>query len=157
MKGKKTELKKANAVLIWVQKYLKYENYGNTRKGAFKTYNDGKRKGNCVDSTHLVVALLRAQNIRTQYGVSPGHAWPLVKIGGKWKAGEATLDKSTELFGGYYGKYNFKNRIGTSEKFTRKYIYTKKWGTKKTWVTMTESYYYDSKWHDVYTINFVPS
>ena len=151
VKGKKTDSKKANAILKWVQKYLTYERYTDTRKGAFETLTDSKRKGNCVDSTHLTVALLRAQNIPAQYGHSPGHLWPMARINGKWKAGEATLDKGlTEPFGGKFGKENFGAKDFKTEKWTIKYVYVKKWGTTKTWAIISESYYYNSKEYVLY-------
>ena len=88
-------------MLNWVQKNKKYGYYGNTRYGALKSLS--VKKINCVDSTHLTVALLRVANIPAKYNAksinSTGHCWPLAYFGGKWNVGEATDHKDFTKFG----------------------------------------------------------
>jgi len=94
----KTDKAAADKILAYVQKKIVYQKYSNTKYGALKTLK--LKRGNCVDSTHLTVALLRAAGIPAQYhdeGVYNefGHCWPLVyvKYKGKnqWLPGESTL------------------------------------------------------------------
>ena len=96
-KGKKDKAA-ADKILAYVQKRIVYEGYSNTKYAAFKTWK--LKKGNCVDSSHLTVALLRAAGIPARYGNKGvyerfGHCWPevYVTVKGKsqWLPGEATL------------------------------------------------------------------
>ena len=89
-----TDEQKATAILFWVQYYVDYDWYGETRRGALKTLHD--MEGNCVDQTHLTVALLRAANIPARYhakynGGEAGHCWPEVYFNNTWHIGESTL------------------------------------------------------------------
>ncbi|WP_333658384.1 transglutaminase domain-containing protein [Methanobrevibacter sp.] len=97
-KGKKNKAA-ADKILGYVQKRIRYELYSNTKYGSYTTWEI--KWGNCVDSSHLTVALLRAAGIPAQYEHAGlynkiGHAWPLVyvKYKGKyqWLPGEATND-----------------------------------------------------------------
>lgn len=162
-KGKKTDRNKANAILKYVQKYIKYRNYGNTHNGAFKTYKS--KVGNCVDSTHLTIALLRAANIPAKYEAKyvnsniGGHCWPLVylKVGKKykWIGGEAT-ENNYVAFGKHTGtkkwqsyKSNAKNYIN-SYKYSKKYVYQ---NDIKKWAAITEYQYINGKWITHYVIS----
>jgi len=111
IKGKKTDLKKANAILNYVQKNVKYKLYGGTHKGALglfeskKDKKSGKITANCADQSHLTVALLRAANIPAQYringfndtdGKMKYHAWVYALIPNKkgkltWQSGDPTI------------------------------------------------------------------
>ena len=74
-----------------MQKY-KYGDYGNISYDALKSLK--MKKLNCVDSTHITVALLRAANIPAKYEAKnigdKGHCWPRAYFGGKWIVGETT-------------------------------------------------------------------
>ena len=78
-------------ILNWMQKY-KYGDYGNISYDALKSLK--MKKLNCVDSTHITVALLRAANIPAKYEAKnigdKGHCWPRAYFGGKWIVGETT-------------------------------------------------------------------
>lgn len=114
IKGKKTDIKKANAILNWVQKNVQYERYGGTQKGALGLLESGKSKkmeANCVDQSHLTIALLRSQNIPARYrsngyydkkGNFYGHAWVYAKIPNQkgkltWQSGDPTIQKPSNF------------------------------------------------------------
>ena len=82
---------KAEAIFNWVRDRVSYSFYYNTRYGALGTLNS--RTGNCVDQSHLVVALTRAAGIPTRYahgdctfssGSRYGHVWAEILINGNW-------------------------------------------------------------------------
>jgi len=94
----KTDKAAADRILAYVQKRIVYEGYSNTKYGAYETWK--LKRGNCVDSSHLTVALLRAAKIPAIYadkGVYDqfGHCWPMAYVPYKgknqWLPGEATL------------------------------------------------------------------
>ena len=55
----------AKNIFYFVRNTIKYQDYSDTKKGAFKTLEDGC--GNCCDQAHLLVALLRTAGIPTYY------------------------------------------------------------------------------------------
>lgn len=77
-KDKSTITEKANAIYDYVRYQIKYELYSNTRYGALKCLE--LKKGNCVDQSHLVVALCRAVGIPARYCHGPNHVWTQVLI-----------------------------------------------------------------------------
>ena len=139
--SKLSDSQKANAILHWVQKHIKYDDYGDTRKGAVKTLKT--TKGNCVDQTHLSIALLRAANIPAKYetkiikynGKNKGHAWHLAYFKNKWWPGESTdykncpkYGKSKSLTKNYIKVKSVDNMHKISYKFISKYVkYKNKW------------------------------
>lgn len=169
IKGKKSDIEKANSILKYVQNKVNYPKtaYGNTRYGAYGTLKPKVKIGNCVDSTHLTVALLRAANIPAKYEakyvskIKSGHCWPLVylKVGNsyKWIGGEATADKfiafgkhpATKKWQGY--KADSGSYIN-SYKYSKKYVYDSK---IKQWVAITEYQYINKKWVTYYVLNGV--
>ena len=127
-KGKKDKAA-ADRILAYVQKRIEYPDpaYGGTKYGDIKTYKG--KIGNCADSSHLTVSLLRAAGIPAQYhrkGLvvtvnkttkekhESGHVWPEVYVyyNGKyqWLPGEATDDDPTPFrpnaIKGFYKKVN---------------------------------------------------
>ncbi|MBI5459629.1 transglutaminase family protein, partial [Methanobacterium sp.] len=92
------------AVLIfnWVRDNIGYSFYYNTKYGAVGTLNAGT--GNCVDTSHLLIALLRAKNIPTRYvhgycrfssGSWYGHVWSEVYVNGQWYTADASSSSNT--------------------------------------------------------------
>ena len=55
----------AKKIYYYVRNNIAYEDYSNTKRGAYKTMKDGR--GNCCDQAHLLVALLRTAGIPTYY------------------------------------------------------------------------------------------
>ena len=155
--SKLTDQQKANAILNWVQKYKKYGDYGNTRYGALKSLS---KKINCVDSTHLTVALLRAANIPAKYNAKSvdgqgGHCWPLAYLGGKWIAGEATLDvpvnfgKFTDIYDEWVKPQAEPGSYINSYKYSKKVV---QYGKNEKWVPIREYHYINGKWLSYYVI-----
>jgi hypothetical protein len=63
----------ARNIFYFVRDNIAYEDYANTRKGAYKTLME--KRGNCCDQAHLLVALLRAAEIPTYYAHGTNHWW----------------------------------------------------------------------------------
>jgi hypothetical protein len=99
--GKTTTYAKAQAIFNWVRDHVTYSFYYNTQKGALGTYSS--RSGNCVDMSHLVVALSRAAKIpaRYQHGTCTfasgtyGHVWAQLYVNGKWYYADAVSPRNT--------------------------------------------------------------
>ena len=90
--GKTTALAKAKAIFSYLNDKTSYTYYLNTRNGALTTWL--KKTGNCVDLTHLLVAVSRAAGIPARYvhgancvfrsGLVVGHVWAELYVGGTW-------------------------------------------------------------------------
>ena len=100
--GLTSEFDKANAIFNYVKNTIKYNFYYNTKFGSIETLNN--KKGNCVDHTHLLVAMFRTAGIASQYvhgkctftsGNTYGHVWAQVLIDGTWVAADATSAKNS--------------------------------------------------------------
>lgn len=100
-KGKTTTLAKATAIFNWVNDHTVYSFYYNTVRGALGTLSDGK--GNCVDTSHLLIALNRAAGIPARYEQGYckfsdgwfGHVWAQVYVNGKWYLADAISPRNT--------------------------------------------------------------
>ena len=100
--GKNSTYDKAVAIFNWVRDNIGYSFYYNTRYGATGTLT--KMTGNCCDTAHLLIALLRAEGIPAQYihgycrfssGKWYGHVWAQVYVNGKWYNADATSYRNT--------------------------------------------------------------
>jgi transglutaminase-like putative cysteine protease len=93
---KLTTLEKATNIFNWVRDYVNYSFYYNTKRGAVGTLKD--RLGNCVDLSHLMVALSRAAGIPARYVHANckfssgwcGHVWAQLFVNGKWISADAS-------------------------------------------------------------------
>lgn len=101
-KGKTSTYDKAVAIFNWVRDNIGYSFYYNTKYGAVGTLN--AKTGNCVDTSHLLIALSRAAGIPARYrhgsctftsGSTYGHVWAQIWVNGKWYAADATSSKNT--------------------------------------------------------------
>jgi len=102
-KGLTTDREKATAIFNWVQKNIDYQFYYNTRKGAVNTIS--AKGGNCVDMSHLSVALYRAAGLAARYvhgectftssGSTYGHVWVQVLIGDTWTVSDTTSSRNS--------------------------------------------------------------
>lgn len=97
-----TQLEKATAIFNYVRDKIEYSFYYDTQKGAVGTYN--AKKGNCVDQTHLLIALLRTTGIEARYvhadctftnGKRYGHVFAQVLIGDQWVVADPISAKNT--------------------------------------------------------------
>jgi hypothetical protein len=100
--GASTPYQKAVLIYNWVRDNLSYSFYYNTNYGAVGTLNAGT--GNCVDTSHLLIALLRSVNIPARYvhgycrfssGSWYGHVWAEVYVNGQWYSADATSSSNT--------------------------------------------------------------
>ncbi|MDR2966811.1 MAG: transglutaminase-like domain-containing protein [Methanobacteriaceae archaeon] len=93
---------KAKAIYNWVRDKVRYSFYYNTKYGSKKTMT--KKVGNCVDQSHLIVALSRASGIASRYvhgtcdfisGNTYGHVWTQIKVGNTWYVADPTSSKNS--------------------------------------------------------------
>ncbi|AEG19000.1 Ig-like domain-containing protein [Methanobacterium paludis] len=100
--GATTTYAKAMAIFNWVRNNIDYSFYYNTKYGAVGTLN--AKTGNCVDTTHLLIALERAAGIPARYvhgyckfssGSWYGHVWAQIYVDGKWYAADAISYRNT--------------------------------------------------------------
>ena len=99
--GATTTYAKAAAIFNWVRNNIGYSFYYNTKYGAVGTLNT--KTGNCVDTTHLLIALERAAGIPARYvhGYCKfstawyGHVWAQVYVNGKWYTADAISYRNT--------------------------------------------------------------
>ncbi|MGL4669185.1 MAG: transglutaminase-like domain-containing protein [Methanobacteriaceae archaeon] len=97
-KGIKNPFKKAEVIYNYVRNYIDYGYYYNTKYGARKTLN--KKLGNCVDESHLLIAMYRSIGIPAKYvhgncyfitkKRNIGHVWVQVKVGKYWLVADPT-------------------------------------------------------------------
>ncbi|MGB9979864.1 transglutaminase domain-containing protein [Methanobacterium sp.] len=90
-KGINSTYDKGVKIFNWVRDNLKYSFYYNSRYGAIGTLN--AKTGNCVDTSHLMIALARSAGIPARYvhgyckfssGTIYGHVWAQLYINGRW-------------------------------------------------------------------------
>jgi len=104
-KNHNTTLSKAEAIFDWVKENISYSRYSDTKYGGAETIK--KRKGNCVDTSHALVSLLRASNIPARYvsgkcefiegelaGSTTSHVWVQVLIDGEWMVADGIYEKN---------------------------------------------------------------
>jgi len=96
---------KAVNIFNWVRDHVNYSFYYGTRYGAAGTLE--KLKGNCVDLSHLIVALSRITGLHARYIHGTcyflvshhwiGHVWANIYVRGKWYRADASNTRN--LFG----------------------------------------------------------
>ena len=100
--GLTSDYDKAVAIFNYVRDTLSYSFYYNTKYGAAGTLS--AKKGNCVDHSHLLVAMFRTAGLAARYvhgtckftsGSTYGHVWTQVLIDGKWVCADATSSKNS--------------------------------------------------------------
>ena len=100
-KGLTTPMSKAVAIFNWVRDNIGYSFYYNTQYGAIGTLTS--KTANCVDTSHLMIALMRAAGIPAEYehvyaqftsGNWYGHVIALVYINGVWYKADGTSSKN---------------------------------------------------------------
>jgi len=99
----KSDKEKAKKLFNWVRDNIHYKKYRNTLRGAVKTLK--AKKGNCVDQSHLLIALSRASGIPARYvkggnckftsGYVSGHIWTQMYINNKWVVADTTSPRNT--------------------------------------------------------------
>ncbi len=101
-KGVSGTYNQAVAIFDYVNDNTHYSGYYNTRYGAVGTLTRGY--GNCVDMSHLLIAMLRTANIPAIYchatctfrsGLVVGHVWVKAYVNNKWVYCDATSSSNT--------------------------------------------------------------
>ncbi|WP_407377771.1 transglutaminase domain-containing protein [Methanobrevibacter sp.] len=100
-KGLTTDEAKAKAIFNYVRDTISYSFYYNTRYGAVGTLN--AKTGNCVDHSHLLVAMFRNAKLPARYAHGTctfssgtyGHVWTQVLIGDTWTVCDATSPRNS--------------------------------------------------------------
>jgi len=93
----------AERIFNWVKDNISYAFYRNTLRGAVGTLNNGT--GNCVDQSHLLIALSRAAGLPAKYmhgtctfipsGNIFGHVWARIWVNGRWHDADTTSSRNT--------------------------------------------------------------
>ena len=100
--GLTSDLAKARAIYNYVRDSVSYSFYYNTKYGAAGTLS--AKKGNCVDQSHLLVAMYRTAGIAARYvhgtcrfssGSTYGHVWAQVLVDGNWYVVDATSSRNS--------------------------------------------------------------
>jgi transglutaminase-like putative cysteine protease len=100
-KGLTTQMSKAVAIFKWVRDNIDYSFYYNTQYGAIGTL--ASKTANCVDTSHLMIALMRAAGIPAEYehvyakftsGNWYGHVIAKVYVDGVWYKADGTSTKN---------------------------------------------------------------
>ncbi len=108
-RGTSSQYQKGARIFNWVRNNLRYSFYYNTKLGAAGALK--YRKGNCADTTHLVVALARSAGLQAKYahgkvrfssGRVYGHVWAIIKANGRWYTADASSNRNS--FGGMKGR-----------------------------------------------------
>ena len=100
-KGLTSEKDKATAIFNYVRDTISYSFYYDTRYGAVGTLN--AKTGNCVDHSHLLVAMYRTAGLAARYAHGTctfssgtyGHVWTQVLIGDTWTVSDATSPRNS--------------------------------------------------------------
>lgn len=100
--GLTSDKAKATAIFNYVRDTISYSFYYDTKHGAVGTLN--AKSGNCVDHTHLLVAMYRTAGLAARYGHGTctfssggtyGHVWAQVLIGDTWTVSDATSSRNS--------------------------------------------------------------
>lgn len=101
-KGLTNDKDKANAIFKYVRDTTSYSFYYDTKYGAVGTLK--AKTGNCVDHSHLLVAMYRAAGLASRYvhgsctftsGNTYGHVWTQVLIDNTWTVSDATSSRNS--------------------------------------------------------------
>ena len=103
----------AKKIYYYVRNNISYQDYSNTRKGAYKTMKDGS--GNCCDQAHLLVALLRTAGIPTYYVHGTNHWWALPCIDRQYHCDPTNRNHDfgnpSNKHGGNHTRYSLHNSL----------------------------------------------
>ena len=99
--GAGSNFEKADRIFRWVRDNLSYTFYYNTKYGATGILKT--RNGNCIDHTHLMIALARSVGIPARYAhaqcefstMTVGHVWAELYANGAWYTADATSSRNT--------------------------------------------------------------
>ena len=113
--GLTNPLDKARAIFNYVRDTISYGYYYDTHYGAVGTLHS--KIGNCVDQSHLSIALYRAAGLPARYvhgkcvfnsGTTYGHVWTQVLVGDTWIAGDTISGANSLGSIVNWNNYNYK-------------------------------------------------
>ncbi len=121
-KGLKNKVDKAKAIFNYVRDTLDYSYYYNSKYGASGTLK--VKKGNCVDHSHLLVAMFRTAGLHARYvhgkchfksGETCGHVWTQVKLGKNWVCADAVSYRNSlgKINNWYTKSYSVHNKYAS--------------------------------------------
>ena len=103
----------ASNIYHFVRDNISYENYSNTKKGAFRTLQE--RAGNCCDQAHLLVALLRTAEIPTYYAHGTDHWWAVPCIDKQYHCDPTNRNHQfgnpNNNYGGNHNRFSLHNSL----------------------------------------------
>lgn len=96
-----TPYETADSLFTYVRDICEYTFYYNTKYGAVNTLK--RKKANCIDQTHLLIAMARSVGIPARYihaqckfsDMTVGHIWAQLYINGKWYTADPTSCRNT--------------------------------------------------------------
>jgi len=96
-----TPYETADNLFTFVRDICEYTFYYNTRYGAVKTLKI--KKANCIDQTHLLIAMARSVGIPARYRhahckfstMTVGHIWAQLYVNGRWYTADPTSYRNT--------------------------------------------------------------
>ncbi|MCL2114793.1 MAG: transglutaminase-like domain-containing protein [Methanobrevibacter sp.] len=104
-KNKSTTSSKAEAIFDWVKKNIEYSGYEGDKYGGEGAIKNSR--GNCVDTSHALVSLFRAEGIPARYvygkcefvkgnltGLTVPHVWVQVLIDDEWRVADGIYEKN---------------------------------------------------------------
>ena len=99
--GLTSKTAKAEAIYNYVRDAISYSFYYDTKYGAVGTLD--AKTGNCVDHSHLLIAMYRATVLPARYvhgtctfsSGTYGHVWTQVLIGDTWVVADATSARNS--------------------------------------------------------------
>ncbi len=101
--GLTSDYEKAVAIYNYVRDKVSYSFYYDTKYGAAGTLS--AKTGNCVDQTHLLIAMARTAGLAARYvhgtcyftssGSTYGHVWAQILVDGKWYVADATSSRNS--------------------------------------------------------------
>ncbi|MGC9516652.1 MAG: transglutaminase domain-containing protein [Methanomicrobiales archaeon] len=98
--GTSSNYEKADKIFRWVRDNISYTFYYNTKYGATGMLKT--RDGNCIDHTHLMIAMARSVGIPARYAhaqceftsMTVGHVWAELYANGAWYTADATSSRN---------------------------------------------------------------
>ncbi|MGC9516804.1 MAG: transglutaminase domain-containing protein [Methanomicrobiales archaeon] len=101
IEGASSSYEKADRLFKWVRDNLSYTFYYNTKYGATGILKT--RDGNCIDHSHLLIAMARSVGIPARYAhaqcefttMTVGHVWAELYANGTWYTADATSSRNS--------------------------------------------------------------
>lgn len=111
-KKSNTDYQNLKLLYNWCNKHIDYQSYANTKYGASGTLS--RRKGNCCDNAHLLIAMARVIGIKARYcharSSKGGHVYGEYYINKKWVVCDTGTRSDTKYWNGHWNGYGSTDR-----------------------------------------------